>query len=199
MVQLLELRARPYPHTMRNAILLLSCAAVFSSCSMNRMYFTVETKLQVEKANINVTQLQFYNSEEIVLTRQLSKEDIGVEKGRIKIQNGRQVEEIIIPRNTPGICEVNDEKTLKVSFDKGNDNAIAFLVERRNGVVTEGSHFKIAAKEWVSTERGNKVGKMDYEGKVFTLVRGFNSRLLIDKSVLNKVDRDTKVAKGRKL
>jgi predicted aspartyl protease len=163
------------------------------------MYFTVETKLQVEKANIPVTQLQFYNSEEILLVRQMSKEDFGVEKGRIKIQNGRQVEEVIIPRNTPGICELFDEKTLKISFDKGNDNAIAFLVERKNGVVTEGSHFKIAAKEWVSTERGNKVGKMDYEGKVFTLVRGFNSRLLIDKSVLNKVNRDTKVVKGRKL
>lgn len=199
MVQLLELRARPYPHTMRNAIFLLSCAAVLSSCSMNRMYFTVETKLQVEKANIPITQLQFYNSEEILLVRQMSKEEFGVEKGRIKIQNGRQVEEVIIPRNTPGICELHDEKTLKISFDKGKDNAIAFLVERKNGVVTEGSHFKIAAKEWVSTERGNKVGKLDYEGKVFTLVRGFNSRLLIDKSILNKVERDTKVAKGRKL
>jgi hypothetical protein len=174
-------------------------AAMLSSCSSNRMYFTVATKMQVEKANIAVTQLQFYNSEEIVLVRQLSKEDIGVDKGRIKIENGRQVEEVIIPRNTAGICELHDEKTLKVSFDKGNDNAVAFLVERRNGVVSEASHFKIGAKEWVTTSSGNKVGKLDYEGKVFTLVRGFNSRLLVDKSVLNKVERDTRVAKGRKL
>lgn len=184
---------------MRTLLLLLFTASVLTSCSTSRMYFTVETKLQVEKASIPLTQLQFYNSEEIVLVRQMSKEEFGVEKGRVKIENGKQVEEVIIPRNTPGICELHDEKTLKVSFDKGNDNAIAFLVERRNGVVTEGSHFKIGAKEWITTERGNKVGKLDYEGKVFTLVRGLNSQLLIDKSVLNKVDRDTKVAKGRKL
>jgi hypothetical protein len=184
---------------MRNLFFLLLTASVFTSCSTSRMYFTVETKQQVEKANVAITQLQFYNSEEIVLVRQMSKEEFGVEKGRIKIENGKQVEEIIIPRNTPGICELHDEKTLKVSFDKGNDNALAFLVERRNDVVVPGSQFKIGAKEWVTTERGNKVGKLDYEGKVFTMVRGMNSRLLIDKSVLNKVDRDTKVAKGRKL
>ncbi len=185
--------------TMKNLLVLLFTASVLTSCSTSRMYFTVETKQQVEKANVAITQLQFYNSEEIVLVRQMSKEEFGVEKGRIKIENGKQVEEIIIPRNTPGICELHDEKTLKVSFDKGNDNALAFLVERRNDLVVPGSQFKIGAKEWVTTERGNKVGKLDYEGKVFTLVRGHNSRLLIDKSVLNKVDRDTKVAKGRKL
>lgn len=184
---------------MRTILPLLLVAAVLTSCSTNRMFFTVDTKLQVEKANVPLTKVQFYNSEEIVLVRQLSKEEFGVDKGRIKIQNGRQVEEVIIPRNTPGICELHDEKTLKISFDKGKDNAIAFLVERKGGVVTEGSHFKIAAKEWVTTDRGNKVGRIDYEGKPFSLVRGFNSRLLIDKSILNKVERDTKVAKGRRL
>lgn len=184
---------------MRNLLFLLLTASVLTSCSTSRIYFTVETKQQVEKASVPLTQVQFYNSEEIVLIRQMSSEEFGVEKGRIKIQNGRQVEEVIIPRNTPGICELHDEKTLKVSFDKGNDNALAFLVERRNDMVTPGSHFKLGAKEWVTTDRGNKVGKLDYEGKVFTLIRGFNSRLLIDKSVLTKEERDTKVAKGRKL
>lgn len=198
MVRLLEIRGHNH-NKMKKLLPLVLVATVLTSCSTSRMYFTVDTKQMAEKANINMTQLQFYNSEEIVLIRQMSNEEIGVDKGRIKVENGKQVEEVIIPRNTPGVCELHDEKTLKISFDKGNDNAIAFLVERRNGVVTEGSHFKIAAKEWVTTERGNKVGKMDYEGKTFTLIRGFNSRLLIDKSVLNKVERDTKVAKGRKL
>lgn len=184
---------------MRNILILIIAAASLSSCSTNRMLFTVDTKKQVEGANIQLTKVQFYNSEEIILVRQLSKEDIGVDKGRIKIQNGRQVEEIIIPRNTPGICELYDERTIKISFEKGKDNAIAFLVDRRNGIVTEGSHFKIAAREWVNTDRGGRIGKIDYQGKVYDLVRGFNSRLLIDKSILNKMERDTKIVKGRKL
>jgi hypothetical protein len=184
---------------MRPILLIFLSAILFTSCSTSRMYLTVETRQQIEKANITLNQLQFYNSEEIVLIRQLSKEDIGVDKGKIKIENGKQVEEVIIPRNTPGVCELFDEKTLKISFETGDGKQIPFLVERRNGVVAEGSNFKIGAKEWVTTERGNKVGKVDYDGKVFTLIRGFNSRLLVDKDMLNKVDRDTRVAKGRKL
>jgi len=184
---------------MRQTLLIILSAAILSSCSTSRLYLTVETRQQIEKANINLNQLQFYNSEEIVLIRQLSKEDIGVDKGKIKIQNGKQVEEIIIQRNTPGVCELHDEKTIKISFETGDGKQIPFLVERRNGIVTEGSNFKIGAKEWVTTERGNKVGKLDYDGKVFTLIRGLNSRLLVDKDMLNKVERDTRVAKGRKL
>jgi hypothetical protein len=155
----------------------------------NAMFFTVETKQQLEKAGIPLRQLQFYNSEEIVLEREISQEELGVDKSRVKIENGKKVEKIIIPDYSIGICELHDSRAMKVSFDK--DNIIVFLAERKDGVVTEGSHFKIAAKEWVTTERGNKEGKLDYEGKVFTLVRGLHSRLLIDKSVLNNVDRET--------
>lgn len=184
---------------MRYILPLLFITVVLSSCSTSRLYLTVDTRKQIEKAEIALTQVQFFNSEEIVLIRQLSKEDIGVDKGRIRIENGRQVEEVIIPRNTPGVCELFDEKTLKVSFETGDGKQIPFLVERRNGTVTEDSHFKIGAKEWVTTSRGNKVGKVDYDGKVYTLIRGLNSRLLIEKSTLNNVERDTRVAKGRKL
>jgi hypothetical protein len=94
---------------------------------------------------------------------------------------------------------VNDEKTLKISFDDGEGRSIPFLVERKGEVVTSGSYFKIGAKQWTRTESGAKVGKLDYEGKVYDLVRGSDSRLMIDKSVLTKVDRQVHVAKGRKL
>lgn len=170
-----------------------------SSCSLNRMYLTVDTKQKIEKAGVDLNQVQFYNSHEIVLARALKKEEISVAEGKVRVENGRSIEEIIIPANTPGICELNDEKTLKISFEDGDGKSVPFLVERRNGIVVEGSYFRVGAKEWTRTNRGNKVGKVDYEGKIYKLVRGSDSRLMIDKSVLNKVDRDTRVARGRKL
>ena len=94
---------------------------------------------------------------------------------------------------------MNDEKTFKISFETGDGKQIAFVVERKNDVVDKSSGFKIGANEWVTTQRGNKVGKLDYDGKVYTLIRGLDSRLMIEKSMLNNVDRDTRVAKGRKL
>ena len=183
---------------MKNLLLLLA-VALLSSCSLNRMYLTVATKQDIEKAGVDIKQVQFYNSEEIVLARQLSKGELKVAEGKVRIENGKSIEEIIIPANTPGICELNDEKTLKVSFDTGDDKSIPFLVERKGDIATSGSYFKIGAKKWERTARGQQIGKVDYQGQIYNLVRGANSRLMIDKSILNKVDRNTHVAKGRKL
>ncbi|MGB0369534.1 MAG: hypothetical protein ACPGD8_09020 [Flavobacteriales bacterium] len=180
-------------------LLLLSAVVILSSCSVNRMLLTVDTKQQIEKAGVDLKQVQFYNSEEIILARQIKKEEINVAEGKVRIENGKHIEEIIIPANTPGICELNNEKTLKVSFDAGDGKTIPFLVEKRGEIVSSGSYFKIGAKKWVRTSRGRKVGKLDYEGEIYNIVRGSDSKLMIDKSVLNRVKRDTHVAKGRKL
>ncbi len=179
----------------------LSLLAVLflSSCSMNRMFLTVDTKKKIENAGVDLVQVQFYNSTEIVLARQLKKEEVSVAEGKVRIENGKHIEEIIIPANTPGICELHNEKTLKISFDIGEGKSIPFLVERKGDMVVEGSYFKIGAKKWVKTSRGRRVGKVDYEGKIYNLVRGADSRLMIDKSILNRVKRDTHVARGRKL
>ncbi|MGB1319028.1 MAG: hypothetical protein ACPG5W_12500 [Flavobacteriales bacterium] len=163
------------------------------------MFLTVDTKQQIEKAGVDIKQVQFYNSEEIILARQIKKEEINVAEGKVRIENGKHIEEIIIPANTPGVCELNNEKTLKVSFDAGDGKTIPFLVEKRGEIVSSGSYFKIGAKKWVRTSRGRKVGKLDYEGEIYNIVRGSDSKLMIDKSVLNRVKRDTHVAKGRKL
>jgi len=180
-------------------LLFLSAIVLLSSCSINRMYLTVSTKLEIEKAGIDIKKVQFYNSEEIVLARQLSKEELKVAEGKVRIENGKSIEEIVIPANTPGVCELNDEKTLKVSFDKGDGKSIPFLVERKGDMVTTESYFKIGAKTWKRTSQGRQVGQVDYQGQIYSLVRGADSRLMIDKSVMNKVDRNTHVAKGRKL
>lgn len=184
---------------MRHTLLVIAAILTLSSCSLNRLYFTVDTKMEIEKAGVELTQVQFYNSEEIILARQISKEELKVAEGKVRIENGKNIEEIIIPANTPGVCELYDEKTLKVSFDKGDGNTIPFLVERRGDMVVAGSYFKIGAKKWTSTERGRKVGTLDYQGQDYQLVRGGDARLMIEKSVLNKVKRNTHVAKGRKL
>lgn len=184
---------------MRVLFAITAVSVLLTSCSLNRMYFTVASKQEIEKAGVDLTQVQFYNSEEIVLARQISKEEIKVAEGKVRVENGKNIEEIIIPANTPGICELYDEKTLKVSFETGDGRSIPFLVERKNDIVVAGSYFKIGAKEWTRTSRGQRVGKLDYAGQVYNVVRGTESRLMIDKAVLNKVERKTHVAKGRKL
>jgi len=170
-----------------------------SSCGPSRIYFTVETKLRLDKAGIGLQKVQFYPSADIVLVRQISTEDLDVVKGKLKIEGGRKVEEIIIPAGTPGVCEFNDERSMRVSFDQGDGKLLVFQVERREGNAVPGSYFKIAAKEWTNLNNGSRVGSIDYNGKVFNLVRGQDTRLMIDKSVISKTERNTSVAKGRKV
>lgn len=184
---------------MKTSVLGLAILLTLSSCVSNRIYFTVDTQKQLTEEKIDLKQIQFFNSEEIVLVRQASEAEVNVEDGKLKMKNGKMVEEIIIPAGTPGICEVYDERSLRVSFDDGERNALPFLVERRGGVVVDRSGFKLGGKDWKKTRNGGKIGKVDYEKEVFTIIRGADSRLLIDKTTLTKVDRTTKVAKGRKL
>ena len=174
-------------------------ATSLTSCVSNRIYFTVDTKKELDQEKIDLKQIQFYNSEEIVLVRSASEADVQVEDGKVKTTSGKQVQEIVIPAMTPGICEVYDERSLRISFDDGDGNALPFLVERREGVVVDRSGFKLAGKNWKKTRTGGKVGKVDYQKELYTIVRGANSRLLIDKSSITKIDRSTKVARGRKL
>ena len=104
---------------------------------------------------------------------QQNKEEIKVAEGKVRIENGKHIEEIIIPVNTPGVCEINDEKTLKVSFDTGDGKSLPFLVERKGDMVVSSSYFKIGAKKWVRTSKGKKIGKVDYEGKTYSLVNTY--------------------------
>ena len=179
--------------------LALAISLGLSACGPSRIYFTVETKQRLDKAGIGMQKVQFYPSSDIVLVRQLNTEEVDVVKGRVKVEGGRKVEEIIIPAGTPGVCEFNDERMLRVSFDQGDGRLLVFQVERREGNVVSGSHFKIAAKEWTTLNNGSRVGSIDYNGIIFTLVRGQDTRLMIDRSVVSRTERNTSVAKGRKV
>jgi len=174
-------------------------AFALTSCSTNRLLFTVSTKKKIENAGVELQKVQFYNSSEIVLVRVLKQEEISVAEGKVRIENGKSIEEIVIPANTPGICELHDQKTLKISFDTGDGKSIPFLVEKKGNVIVEESFFRIGAKKWITAKSGKKIGQVDYQGKIYHLVRGADSRLTINKSVMSQVKRDKYVARGRKL
>lgn len=173
---------------------LICVALMFTFSSCNRMLLDVPTKQKIENAGISINQVQFYNSEEIVLSRQLKNEDLKVVSGKVRFENGKYIEEIKIRRNTPGVCDISDDKALRVSFEDGSGKSLVFLID----ATRQGDYFKIGAKEWVM-RNNSKIGKVEYQNKMYNLVRGRNSRLMINKSVLNKMKRNTRIAKGKKL
>lgn len=85
-------------------ISLLIITFTVSSCS-NLIYFTQDVRDDLNVNNLDVEKVQFYNSEKIILKRNLSKEETQLAKGTILLENGQYYEEIIIPKkNKRGCC-----------------------------------------------------------------------------------------------
>ena len=73
---------------------------------------TAGVKNKIVESAVNLSDVQFYNSERIVLRRSFrKKENIKETAGKIKFKKGKYVETLIIRKKTPGVCkEYDDEK-----------------------------------------------------------------------------------------
>lgn len=181
---------------MKNAFLLLTFVVALSSCSQ-KVYFTQETKEKLEAKGVDLKKIQFYNSEAIVLLREVKDEDIKVAEGKVHVENGKNIEEIIIKRNTPGLfAEANTSDALMIRFEKGGTKFLPFVPSKdysgRKNI------FQIGYLDRVNSG-GNRLAIVNYYDKKYSIVYGSNAALLIDKSVLIKEDRKTRVAEGVKV
>lgn len=99
---------------------LASCSSKISRSSL--VPFTKDLRQKLEKENIDLKQVQFYVDQKIVLNRNLGDQKVEVSSGVVKLENGKYINEVIIPSLTPGICEGAEGDKLLISFEKGNSN-----------------------------------------------------------------------------
>ena len=181
---------------MKNLFLFTIVTVALTSCSQ-KVYFTKETKEKLEAKGVDLKKIQYYNSETVVLLREIKEEEIKVAEGKVRIENGKNVEEIIIKRNTPGVfSEANTGNTMMVQFEKGNNKILPFISSKdysgRKNIYELGSLD-------VVNSGGNRLAVVNYDDKKYSIVYGNNAALLIDKSVLVKEERKTRVAEGVKV
>lgn len=113
---------------------------LLSACAGTK-YFTQEMRQNIDKNNLDLNKVQFYNSQKIILKRNLTYKQTKVARGKIKYQNGQYFEEIIIPKNTPGVLEKDTADMLGVAFEKGRNRALQF-------VLNKGDHYQLSALVW---------------------------------------------------
>ena len=97
---------------------------IFFSC---KIVFTEKIRDKIEKNGGDISKVQFYNSEKIVLKRILNSEEVKVASGELSIENGKNVEIIKINKKTPGRCNQYDKNHILVSFEYGQDRDLTFL------------------------------------------------------------------------
>lgn len=112
-------------------------------------------KNNLRKYELNLSKVQFYNSKKIVLKRNLTYNETKVARGKIKYQNGQYFEEIIIPKNTPGVLEKDTLNMLDVAFEKGENRALKFVLNKND-------HYQLSAIVW-----SDGFGRVSYDTTVY--------------------------------
>jgi hypothetical protein len=179
-------------------ILLLASMSFLFSCSSSRkarnsyVPFTRDLKLKLEKENLDLKQVQFYVDQKLILSRDLGDQKVEVHSGVVKLENGRYINEVIVPAFTPGVCESTDNDKLMISFEKGNNN-LAF---------GPGSGYTFNDYVLYGTEWRNGTAAVTYDSNKFrarcgTCTDVASATLVIKKSVVDKMDRKSRTLKGR--
>lgn len=175
-------------HLYRLFALMLFIMLVGACATKKTVYFNQLIRQNVESYDIEMTDIQFYNSREIILERDLSYEETKVASGKIRFENGRFIERIIIKKETPGVCEGFDEEVIDVSFEPGENKVLKFVRDA-------GDNYRVSAIEWQ-----NKYGKVAYDTTHYFIVPGGEKAILkVKLEDIHKFDKKQRIAPGRTL
>ncbi len=175
-------------------LLILSVLSLlfFSSCNTRLTYFTEDLYQEQGWSDKELKKIQFYVSQNIVLKRELTGGSSEIISGKIKIENGSRIEEVVIPKGTPGVFLFSPKNNrFAVSFEeKGNKRYLMFGPSPKNG-----DRFVMLASDW-----NRRSGKVTYGGKQWRVgSESAYAALLVDMKKIHKYDKNSRVARGRRV
>lgn len=160
-----------------------------SSCSKNLVPFTANLYEKSNWGENEIKRIQFYTSDDITIQRKVNNSSGEIISGKIRFVNGEEIEEVVIKRGTPGVAVwFPDQKRFGISFEDGDDQYLTFGPNPER----KGRYFLLAS-DWK-----NKIGTVHYQGqKYYTSPSSSYVYLLVDMKKINKMNKDSRVAKGR--
>jgi len=164
----------------------------FVACSPSLTPFTERIHNEFDFSEDDLQRIQFYLSDNIVLNRNLGGEESRITEGKIRVIDGREVEEIIFEKGTPGVLLFSPKRDrFAISFEAEGNNK--YLMFGPND--SAGGRYVLLAKEW----RKNR-GKVSYNGRTYnTNSRSAYASLMVDMDKYRKVKYQSTKAKGRKV
>lgn len=161
---------------------------ILSSCN-NKMLFTWDLKQKIDQRELDLQKVQFYNSDKITLRRILPHNEAMVSDGTIKFEDGQYVEEIVIKKETPGICEEASDFVLNVSFEPGDNKTIGFTLNK----LTKNYDLYLE-------QSGNEKGRIVYDSLIYVVQPSKQlPKLLVEKNDVYIYKIDQRVLEGRKV
>lgn len=171
------------------AVSVLTIVGTLSSCSPQLSPYTTRLHTEMNLDEYTLKQVQFYVSKDVTLHRDVGDSDTEINNGRIKMVNGRMVEEVLIPAGTPGVLmQMPNSDKLAVSFEVTSDDVLIF-----GAAVEQAGAFSLMAKDWQ-----HRIGKVEYGGKIYrTTPESAGAILMVDVRKLNKTEVRSRTASGR--
>lgn len=170
--------------------LLAICIIGLSSCSSRLSPFTQTLYEDNNWSDSELKRIQFYLSDDIVLWRELSNSSSEIVSGEIKMVDGQKVEEIVIPKGTPGVMTNQPKENLfAISFEEGGDRFLMFGPNPKMG-----NRYMLRFKK----KQRNRVYKVTYEDRLYNM-RSTDAlaTLLVDLRKINNVSVKSRRASGR--
>lgn len=177
---------------MKNQLFQLSLILVLLSSCAAKVPFTQAIREKYQLTDEEIKQLQFYASHDIILTHNEKGEKTKeTEDGKLKITTGQEYEQVLIKRGTPGVVEqVVDKNKVSVSFEAGNGKFLVF-----GDAADSKGNYTLLAPDWK-----NNRAVLKYGGEEYTANQGVsNIYIMFKMNRLNKIKKETRIAKGRKL
>ena len=165
---------------------------LLSSCSSKLTYFTEDLYREQGWSDSDLKQIQFYISQNVVLKRELTGGSSEIISGKIRVENGSQIEEVVIPKGTPGTFLFSPkDNRFAVAFEDGSDKR--YLMFGPSPKYSD--RFVMLASDW-----SRRNGKVTYDGKQWRVgSESAYAALLVDMKKVNKYDRNSRTAKGRRV
>lgn len=163
-----------------------------TSCSSRLTYFTEDLYDEQGWTENELKRIQFYISRDVRLKRELTGGSSEIISGRIKVEDGRKIEEVIIPKGTPGAFLFSPKRDrFAISFEEGGNKK--YLMFGPSPKYSD--KFVLLASEWK-----RRSGEVNYDGKKWRISsEDAFAALLVDMKKVNKVDVSSRTAKGRKV
>jgi hypothetical protein len=176
---------------MKSLVLALFTLLFLGSCSMRLSPYTYQLHQEAGMDERTLQQVQFYVSKDIILQRDLGDSETTISGGRIKMINGRRVEEVVVLAGTPGVLiTMPGDDRLAISFEATSNDYLLFGADDR-----EGGAYALMAKDWT-----HRVGQIQYGGKIYrTTPESAGAILLVDVRKINQVDLTRRTASGRRV
>jgi hypothetical protein len=172
--------------------LAILCLFLLSACSPRLSPFTQKL---YEENNWNQDQLkriQFYLSDAVTLRRQRTEADAHINDGKVRMEQGRKVEEILIPKGTPGVLSyIPRENRFAISFEEGKSNRTLIFGPDSRG----NNRYVLKVVKWKDEK-----GIIQYDDKNYYIYKSDALALLmIDLKKVRKTQVKTRVAKGNEI